>query len=283
LLVAAIKTANGHFGYPLDDTYIHMSIAKHFVINSTWGVTQYGFSSTTSSPLWTLLIAITYKIFGVNDWTPFLLSLLIGSLTIYCCYRLLRGNANSLRLFLFLILISLLVPLPIMALTGMEHSLQCGLILLLLYLSSDYLSKSNFNFISYTTLIALANLTTLTRYEGVFVVFAIALLLVLNKRFLEGFIFTALSLFLVTIYGFISIANGWYFLPNSVLLKGNAHSLTLEGVGGFLVKMLSNFQTSPHVTLLLIANLILYLWLKGLLNINVDSTHKCNTGGHEKR
>ncbi len=265
LLVSAIKTTNGHFGYPLDDAYIHMAIAKHFVTNGSWGVAQNGFSSSTSSPLWTFLIAISYKIFGINDWTPFLLSLLLGSLTIYYCYRIMRGDATPLRLLLFLILVLLLVPLPITTLTGMEHSLQCILTILLLYYSSDYLSKRDFNFISFTTLIVLANLTTLTRYEGAFIAFAISLLLVLNKRFLEGFIFTPLSLFLVTIYGLISIANGWYFLPNSVLLKGNTLSLTLEEIKFFLVKILSNFHNSPQVTILLIANLVLYLWLKDLL------------------
>ena len=76
LLIAAMNNTHGHFGYPLDDTYIHMAIAKHFVNDGSWGVVQNVFSSSTSSPLWTLLIAITYKIFGVNDWTPFLSSLL---------------------------------------------------------------------------------------------------------------------------------------------------------------------------------------------------------------
>lgn len=266
LLIAAMNNTHGHFGYPLDDTYIHMAIAKHFVNDGSWGVVQNVFSSSTSSPLWTLLIAITYKIFGVNDWTPFLSSLLFGSLTIYYCYRLLRDSTSSLRLLLSLILISLFVPLPIMTLTGMEHSLQCILTLLLLYFSANYLSKTNFDFFSYTILIVLANLTTITRYEGVFIVLAIMLLLFFNKRFWEGLVFTPLSLFLVTIYGFVSIANGWYFLPNSVLLKGNVHSLTLEGIMIFIRNMLDNFYTSPHVIVLLIANLILYLWLKSLLN-----------------
>jgi len=268
LLFMSINKTHGHFGYSLDDTYIHMAIAKHFANDGSWGVVQNIFSSSTSSPLWTLLIAITYnyKIFGVNDWTPFLLSLLVGSLIIYYGYRILRDNTNSLRLLLLLILISLIVPLPIMTLMGMEHTLQCLLTLLLLYFSANYVSNINFNLFGYTILIILANLTTVTRYEGVFIVFAVTLLLFLNKRFWEGFIFSALSFFAVTIYGFISIANGWYFLPNSVLLKGNTLSLTLEGIMSFFGKMLHNFSASPHVVSLLVANLILYLWLKSILN-----------------
>lgn len=267
LMVVAMQKTNGHFGYPLDDTYIHMAMAKNFALYDSWGINQDVFSSTTSSPLWTLLIAITYMIFGINDWVPFLLSLILSSLTIYSCYWILRDHTNSLRLLLLLILLLLLVPLPIMALTGMEHSLQGLVTLLLLYLSSKYVSKNEFAFKPSLILIMLANLTTFTRYEGIFVVFAIALLLVLKKRFWESIVFVASSLSFVTIYGFISIANDGYFLPNSVLLKGNTESLTtLEGAVSFFGRTLSNLQLSPHVAILLVTNLILYLWLRRSLD-----------------
>jgi hypothetical protein len=265
LLIASLITTNGHFGYSLDDTYIHMAIAKHFVNDGSWGVGLNGYSSSTSSPLWTLLIAMTYNIFGINPWSPFILSLLFGSLVIYYCYKLLRNNTNSTRLFLILVVILLFVPLPIMALTGMEHGLQCFLVLLLIYFGASYVSKSHFDFYSYVILIALANLTIITRYESILLVFSITLLLFLKKRFLEGFFFAPISLFLVTIYGFISLANGWYFLPNSVLLKGNTPSLTLEGMGAFLLRVIINLYYVPHVIVLLIACLILYLRLKDQL------------------
>ena len=42
------KTIN--YIYPLDDTYIHMAIAKNFADFNCWGIDKYKFSSTTSSP-----------------------------------------------------------------------------------------------------------------------------------------------------------------------------------------------------------------------------------------
>jgi len=189
LLLASVSNTHGSFIYPLDDTYIHMAMAKHFVRDGIWGVDKSSFSSSTSSPLWTLLIAITYKIFGVNIWSPLLLSLISGSLIIYCCYRLLATNTNPLRLFLLLLVITAFVPLPVLTLTGMEHLLHGLLTLLLIYLVPAYLSKDSFQFKSYILLITLANLITATRYEGILLVFLITLLFLSRKRFWEGLFF----------------------------------------------------------------------------------------------
>ncbi len=52
------------------------------------------------------------------------------------------------------------------------------------------------------------------------------------------------------------------FLPNSVLLKGNTLQFTLEGISAFLWRAINHFYFSPHVVVLLIACLILYLWFK---------------------
>ncbi len=262
LLLLSLDNTQGRVIYPLDDTYIHMAMAKNFVKDGVWGIDKNSFSSSTSSPLWTLLIAITYKIFGINIWSPLLLSVMSGSLIMYCCYRLLANNTNSLRLFLLLLVITAFVPLPVLTLTGMEHLLHGFLVLLLIYLVSVYLSENVFRINSYILLVILANLTTITRYESVLLVFLITFLFLSRNRFREGLFFAVSSFVLVTIYGCISLANGWYFLPNSVLLKGNTLQFTLEGISAFLWRTINHFYFSPHVVVLLIACLILYLWFK---------------------
>ncbi len=260
LLQASLQKTKGHFGYPLDDTYIHMAIARHVAEDGVWGVSMHEFSSSTSSPLWTFLITLAYIAFGVNDWTPLALSTLVGSLTIYACYRLLLNNLNNpIRLTALLIIILLFVPLPILTLTGMEHILHGLLTLLLIYYSADYLSNNQFTFRSFLLLIALANLTVATRYEGTLLVFTIGIVFFIKKRFSEGIAFGGFSLTLIAIYGVWSVLNGWRFFPNSILLKGNSLSFTIEGMVVFIEHTMSNFYNSSFILVLLALISTMYL------------------------
>lgn len=77
LIFISIENNQGHLIYPLDDTYIHMAIAKNASQNHIWGVTKYAFTSSTSSPLWTSLLTGMFLIFGVNDAMPLILIFLV--------------------------------------------------------------------------------------------------------------------------------------------------------------------------------------------------------------
>ena len=57
-----ILRENGHLVYALDDPYIQMAMAKNFALHGVWGITRFGFTSASSSPLWTLLIAVSYVV-----------------------------------------------------------------------------------------------------------------------------------------------------------------------------------------------------------------------------
>ncbi len=43
LLKLGTQHTQGEIIYPLDDTYIHMAVAKNFVEHHVWGITQYAF------------------------------------------------------------------------------------------------------------------------------------------------------------------------------------------------------------------------------------------------
>jgi hypothetical protein len=47
----------GKYIYPLDDSYIHLAISKNLTEYNVWGITKYEFSSTSSSPFFTLIIS----------------------------------------------------------------------------------------------------------------------------------------------------------------------------------------------------------------------------------
>jgi 4-amino-4-deoxy-L-arabinose transferase-like glycosyltransferase len=260
LLGVSLMKTHGHFGYPIDDTYIHMAMAKHLINDGFWGVSQNGFSSSTSSPLWTLLIAFMYKVLGINEWTPFALCLLCGSLIITTCYYLFKNTFNPIRLTIFLVFIVLLTPLPILTLTGMEHTMHGLFTIWLIYCSASYLRNSSSISRQLTLILLLAGLVTITRYEGLFLVVSITILFMIKKRFSAAFLTGVAGLLPLIVYGVFSISHGWYFFPNSILLKGNVPVFTIEGIAGFLLRLPSNIVAAPHILVLLIICLSIYLW-----------------------
>src|SRR5664279_6107634 len=77
----ALKKTGTHFCYPLDDTFIHMAVAKNIVLHGNWGITASGFVSTSSSPLFTVVLSLFFKLFSINVIMPFIISS-IGTLLI---------------------------------------------------------------------------------------------------------------------------------------------------------------------------------------------------------
>src|SRR6266700_705744 len=70
LFQASAYLTGGSIVYSLDDPYIHMAMARSFAEHGVWGITPHGFTSSTSSPIWTLIIAVAFRFFGVHDWIP---------------------------------------------------------------------------------------------------------------------------------------------------------------------------------------------------------------------
>jgi hypothetical protein len=258
-LAASLIKTRWHFGYPLDDTYIHMAIGKHLAQDGYWGVSQYGFASSTSSPLWTFLIAITQKIFGTNDLIPFVLCLFAGIFVIYYCYCLLQKNLNPMELVFSLLFIVIITPLPILTLLGMEHILHSLFTICLLYSASTYLTINDFDFRQLSLILLLAGLVTIIRYEGLFLIFPIVLLFLAKRRFWTALCIGTAGLLPITIYGIFSVAQGWYFFPNSLLLKGKLLALTLPGMVSLLKHLVDNLVLAPHLLVLIAGCITIYL------------------------
>src|SRR6185436_17091297 len=73
-----LRLTEGHLVYALDDAYIHMAIAKNLALHGVWGVQAGTFSSSSSSPLWTLLLSGWFRAAGVSDAAPLVLNTLLG-------------------------------------------------------------------------------------------------------------------------------------------------------------------------------------------------------------
>ncbi|MEL7340819.1 MAG: hypothetical protein AAGM67_10060, partial [Bacteroidota bacterium] len=73
--------------YPIDDTYIHLALTRQLVEAGNWSISLNDFDSASSSPIYPLILAVGYWIWG--DWQiyPFLLNLLFGGLSLRFLYR----------------------------------------------------------------------------------------------------------------------------------------------------------------------------------------------------
>lgn len=238
LLFRSLSRNQGHLVYALDDAYIHMAMAKNLARYGVWGVTRYEFSSSSSSPLWTLLLALVYAIFGVNDASPLLLNILFATLIVIAVYRILSRSQPPLpaaTMLFVLMSIIYLTSLPALAFVGMEHTLHTLVTLLFVYLAASVLAQEGpaFPRADAVWLLVLAPFLISSRYEGVFLALVVCLLFWLRGHRGYAAAVGALALLPVGVYGLISTAHGWLWLPNSVILKsglGNSTGLRLLGI-----------------------------------------------------
>jgi hypothetical protein len=269
MLVLSLNLTSGRLIYPLDDTYIEMAMAKNSVLHGVWGVTRYEFSGSSSSPFWTLLITVAYYLFGVNEVAPFVLSVLSGTVAVMVVYSVLKKHISSRPvIFAACVLGILLAPLPPVAFTGMEHALHAALTLGLVWLAARVLSSpGRLRLRDALLLAALTTFLTAIRYEGLFLALVLCVLLLLNRRVIATAVVGASALFVPVAYGIWSVSAGWYFLPNSVLLKGSLPGLSAKGIIQTLFgyNAWANAGKSPHLLLLLIVAsflLVVRAWRK---------------------
>lgn len=237
-VVYILQRNGGHFVYTLDDPYIHMAIADNFANHGVWGVTKYEFSSSSSSLLWTLLIAGIYRFAGANDVAPFVLNMLAscGLLAVTALILSRHSGHRALRWGVLSGLV-LVTPLPLLIFGGQEHILHAVLTLVCTYLAGGVIADAGTDRSTGRdiALILLAPLLTAVRYEGLFLIAVVGLLLFLRGRRRVASAAVGAGVLPIVVFGMFSIVQGWYFLPNSVLLKGNSPEITsVWGIIGLL-------------------------------------------------
>lgn len=253
LLFISVIRNDGHLVYALDDTYIHMAIAKNFVEYGVWGINKHNFTSTSSSPLWTLLLSLTYLIFGVNEFSPFIMNIIFATLIILQSYSLLRKYIfKPVYIFIILLLVIFVTPLTALVFIGMEHTLHLLLTISVVCLTAKILSNTKNKFKEHLLLLILIMLINFVRYEGIFLMFIISVLLVIRKRFLYSLLIVFFGLSPIVIYGIISILNGWYFFPNTILIKSKIPEFSVIGFFKFFHRFSYQIVTNSDILVLLI-------------------------------
>ena len=247
ILIASCRGTGRHLIYPLDDTYIEMAMAKNIATHGVWGVSPYEFSSSASTPLFVLTLAATFKLFGVNEYAPLVLSWTFGLLAIWVASRMLRKRLSDAWQTLVLVALVLFTPMFVVGILGMEHSLH--LLLTLLFLNQIDKRDSPI-----WTVAAITALMVATRYEGLFLALTGIVFLVAARKFAKALAIAVSALVPIGAYALFSINQGGYWLPNSVALKGTnrIHGLDLLSRSVSLLHVtLSNISRAWHLVFLL--------------------------------
>ncbi|MBD3236950.1 MAG: hypothetical protein GF330_09620 [Candidatus Eisenbacteria bacterium] len=243
----------GHLVYTLDDAYIHMAIAKNLVRSGQWGLGGDAFVPASSSPLWTLLLAGGYLLAGVNDWLPLALNILAGGLLILLLFGWLRrGGSGPWPAAAGVLLILLLAPGVPVLFCGMEHLLQAVIVLAFaLALARSVARAPAADARGLGGLLLLSLLLTAVRFEDGFLVLVGCALLALRRRWGSAALVALAGLLPIVVHGLISLANGWYALPTSVLLKASVPAPTgFERVIDLLGRTgLREIGRSPHIAI----------------------------------
>jgi len=257
LAVSLYKTG-ARFIYIVDDAYIHMALAKNFAQYGVWGVTKYEYNSLSSSLIWPLVLAGAYKIFGFHEIFSLILSVSSAVALISLFYFILRRYTSDLWIITAsLILFILYIPVVPSVFTGLEHTLHAFLSVLFMYLSSVILSRDNVKIKDCLSIFVIAPILLSTRYEAIFLISTTAFLLMLRRQWKAAICLAVSGFIPVSAYGLISLAKGWYFFPNSVIIKGNmpqfsSLSAIIDSLGYGAVK---NIVNQPYFYMLIILNL----------------------------
>jgi hypothetical protein len=231
-LRAALQRTDGHLIYSLDDAYIHMAVAKNVARHGLWGCTPFHFSSSSSSILWTSVLAVAYRVFGLRDVTPLVINIVLVVVTLAVTDRyLMRFGASPLLRAAALAGLVIAFPMTGMVLMGMEHVLHLLLTIGFAAAAVEALTtqaeEPRAGRGRTALLCILGALLGASRYEGLFLVALACLGFLARRQFLRGVAIGAAALLPVAAFGAISVANGGFFLPNSLMLKAVGESVSV--------------------------------------------------------
>lgn len=221
-ILVSLRHTHGRLIYGLDDPYIHMSIARNFASSGIWGINRGEFAGASSSPLWTLLLAGAFRLFGPVEWVPLALNFVAAGVALLACSRLLRRFMPHLHSAAVALAVLLIAGAPLMMVDGMEHCFQIAFTFCFLSAGLDVLWPANRSSVRPLLIMAAwAALFVGTRFEGLFLVAAVCFVLLLNGKWIAAMAGAAGGWLPVLIYAIFSIRHGGSWLPNSVLIKGN--------------------------------------------------------------
>jgi hypothetical protein len=211
-----------------------------------------------------MLLSSIYLLLGVNDLIPFILNIIFATITVLMAYLILNYyKLPSFYNLIFLLIFIFLTPIPALVFTGMEHLLHIALTIPFAFIAALILSKEEYKGLKLYLLLILAGLLVSVRYESIFMVFVVAILFIIRKRFWNSLSILTAGLIPVITYGIYSVMNGWFFLPNSLVTKSTFVEnkipiFSLEGIFRFWDNFKSIMSIHIFIPVVLALGILIY-------------------------
>jgi hypothetical protein len=253
----AWEQTGGHFAYAQDDPYIHLTLARTLASHGVWGVTPDSPAAASSSPAWTLLLALLQRAGGDHVWWPFVINVIAACGVILLVDRFLPVTLSEPSRAAALLAIVFVLPLPTLVFIGMEHTLHIACVVALTSSAARRLSDERPDAIWGGGALLAAAVAAL-RYEGLFVVAVVALLAWIRGRRVLALTLVIAAAVPLMAYAAYATAQGSWILPNSVVIKSGP---TRFGSPSAIVRLLGSwtglfslYQRPPQLALVLAAS-----------------------------
>lgn len=250
--------------YPLDDAYIHLSMARNWVTGAGYGAIPNVTASSSSSPLWTLLLAIGF-VAKLGSSGPLLLNALFFAWLIGIFSEAIGAHAYFDRLSSrskgfasrhnaasagFSVLLLALLPAHALLVSGMEHLAHLTMCVLLLRTTLDRRPS--------WLLFLLSAIGMGLRFETVFLATATSIVFLRRREWSRALAVLGGALTTLAAVAYFLTAKGLPPIPMSILLKRQALEPTLivdafrKGIAapyllGFLVLAAAMFFSAERV------------------------------------
>lgn len=222
-----VRQTGGMFVYPLDDSYIHLALARTLVLHHNWGIGPTEFASASSSPGWTVLLAMTEAVGGFHLINGLILNTIFVIVLLFAVDHCIKIFVPSVTLwFRYFALIAILFCTPLTSLTmiGMEHVAQALSILLFIILATQILvlpPKATMPLRRIARIFLVAIFAGAIRYEAVFVVIPVCICLVFRRRIGIAAMVALCSAVAPIMFGIYFHHKSGFWLPFSVMAKAS--------------------------------------------------------------
>jgi hypothetical protein len=222
---SVLRHTDGNIAFPLDNAFVDITVGRNLAFYQVWGVSKFAFQSASSSLLYPIALVPLFFIFGPHLIIPIIANALAAMVFLAALQRALirRGAPSIIQLGVLLVAI-LVIPLPLLIVSGTSYTLQ--LLFAFLFLESltttltPDLSPLPRSVYIYGVLMIGA------RYENIVLLAVACFLLLLLRRRTQAVKLAAISLSPMLIFGAISLIKGSNFLPNPLSL-GPYHQTTI--------------------------------------------------------